>query len=61
MPDEVKKFCGNCYWYDADDDHRSIGWCVERKCKTGFFSVCKNHKFLLAYENRRYKVQGKTS
>lgn len=45
MPDEVKKFCGNCYWYDADNDHRSIGWCVERKCKTGFFSVCKDHKF----------------
>ena len=37
MPDDVKKFCGNCYWYDADNDHRSIGWCVERKCKTGFF------------------------
>ena len=45
MPDEVKKFCGNFYWYDADNDHRSIGWCVERKCKTGFFSVCKDHKF----------------
>jgi hypothetical protein len=45
MPDNVYQFCGNCYWYDVDNDHRSIGWCAEQRCKTGFFSVCKDHKF----------------
>lgn len=45
MPDEVYQFCGNCYWYDVDDDHRASGWCAERKCKTSCFDVCKKHKF----------------
>lgn len=45
MPDEVYKFCGNCYWYDVDNDNRASGWCMKRKCKTSCFEVCKNHKF----------------
>ena len=45
MPDEVYKFCGNCYWYDPDKVHHAEGRCVERKCKTSCFEVCNNHKF----------------
>lgn len=47
MPDEVYvyKFCGNCYWYDVDKEHRDTGWCADGKHKTSCFKVCKNHKF----------------
>lgn len=45
MPDNVYQFCGNCYWYDVDDDHRASAWCMKRKCKTSCFDVCKDHKF----------------
>lgn len=45
MPDEVYQFCGNCYWYDVDNDNRASGLCMKRKCKTSCFEVCKNHKF----------------
>lgn len=45
MLDEVYQFCGNCYWYDVDDDHRAAAWCVKHKEKTSCFDVCKDHKF----------------
>lgn len=45
MHDNVYQFCGNCYWYDVDNDNRASGWCMKRKCQTSCFEVCKNHKF----------------
>lgn len=46
MYGEVYQFCGNCYWYDVDDDHRASAWCVKLKEKTLCFDVCKDHKFI---------------
>ncbi len=45
MPDEVDQFCGNCFWYSVDDDHRASAWCVKHNDKTSCFDVCKDHKF----------------
>ena len=39
MPGEVYQFCGNCYWYDVDDDHRASAWCVKHKEKTSCVDV----------------------
>lgn len=33
MCDKIDKFCGTCYWYDLDDDHRVGEFCTKHRCK----------------------------
>ena len=58
MPDEIYiyKFCGNCYWYDVDKDHRDSGWCAERKRKTSCFKVCNKHKFQISVQKQMLDI-----